>query len=79
VHFVTPVLDHGPIIVQAVVPVLDGDDESSLAQRVLAQEHQIYPMAVRWFAEGRLRLLDGQVELNAAQDGAGVLISPLVH
>jgi phosphoribosylglycinamide formyltransferase-1 len=79
VHFVTPMLDHGPIIVQAVVPVLDGDDEASLGQRVLIQEHQIYPMAVRWFAEGRLRLLDETVELNAVQDGAGVLISPSVH
>ena len=73
VHFVTPTLDHGPIIVQAVVPVLDGDDEVSLAQRVLTQEHQIYPMAVRWFAEGRLRLLDERVELRAVQDGAGAL------
>lgn len=79
VHFVTPTLDHGPIIVQAVVPVLDGDDEVSLAQRVLTQEHQIYPMAVRWFAEGRLRLLDERVELTAVQDGVGALISPSVH
>lgn len=79
VHFVTPTLDHGPIIVQAVVPVVDGDDEASLAQRVLTQEHQIYPMAVRWFAEGRLRLLDERVELNAVQDGSGALISPSVH
>ena len=79
VHFVTPALDHGPIIVQAVVPVLDGDDEASLAQRVLIQEHQIYPMAVRWFAEGRLRLIDERVELRAVQDGAGTLISPSVH
>ena len=79
VHFVTLALDHGPIIVQAVVPVLDGDDEASLAQRVLIQEHQIYPMAVRWFAEGRLRLRDERVELNAVQDGSGALISPSVH
>ena len=79
VHFVTPALDHGPIIVQAVVPVLNGDDEASLAQRVLIQEHQIYPMAVRWFAEGRLRLLDERVELDAVQDGADALISPSVH
>jgi phosphoribosylglycinamide formyltransferase-1 len=83
VHFVTAALDHGPIIVQAAVPVIDGDDEASLAARVLAQEHQIYPLAVRWFAEGRLRLAGERVELiesidfAAAQDGAGVLISPL--
>lgn len=79
VHFVTPALDHGPIIVQAVVPVLDGDDEASLAQRVLVQEHQVYPLAVRWFAEGRLQLVDDRVVLNAAQDSADALISPLVH
>jgi len=79
VHFVTPALDHGPIIVQAAVPVLDADDEASLAARVLAQEHTLYPLAVRWFAEGRLRLVDGRVRLDAAQDGAGALIAPLVR
>lgn len=79
VHFVTPALDHGPIIVQAAVPVLDGDDESSLAARVLAQEHQIYPLAVRWFAEGRLQLVDGKVVLEAAQENASALISPLLR
>ena len=78
VHFVTPELDHGPVIVQAAVPVLDADDEATLAARVLAQEHQIYLLAVRWFAEGRLRLQGGRVALDAAQDGAGVLISPAV-
>ncbi len=56
VHFVTPTLDCGPIIVQAVVPVIDGDDEAVLGARVLAQEHRIYPQAVRWFVDGRLRL-----------------------
>jgi phosphoribosylglycinamide formyltransferase-1 len=78
VHFVTPDLDHGPVIVQAAVPVLDGDDESALAARVLAREHQIFPLAVRWFAEGRLHLNDGRVTLDAPQDGSGVLISPPV-
>ena len=58
VHFVTPALDHGPVIIQAAVPVLDSDDEATLAARVLRQEHRIYPQAVRWFAEGRLRLDD---------------------
>ncbi|MFZ2853396.1 MAG: phosphoribosylglycinamide formyltransferase [Rhodocyclaceae bacterium] len=76
VHFVTPALDHGPVIVQAAVPVLDGDDEASLGARVLAQEHQVYPLAVRWFAEGRLRLVDGRVQLAAAQDATASLISP---
>jgi len=56
VHFVTPTLDCGPIIVQAVVPVLPDDDEARLAGRVLAQEHRIYPQAVRWFVDGRLTL-----------------------
>ncbi|MBL8523944.1 MAG: phosphoribosylglycinamide formyltransferase, partial [Betaproteobacteria bacterium] len=51
VHFVTPKLDHGPIIIQAAVPVLSGDDEASLAARVLTQEHTIYPQALRWLAE----------------------------
>ncbi|MBJ9977173.1 phosphoribosylglycinamide formyltransferase [Pseudomonas sp. S75] len=66
VHFVTEELDGGPLVVQAVVAVAPSDDAQSLAQRVHRQEHQIYPLAVRWFAEGRLRLgergalLDGQ-------------------
>ncbi|MDE2146380.1 MAG: phosphoribosylglycinamide formyltransferase [Burkholderiales bacterium] len=61
VHFVTPELDHGPIVMQGVVPVRPGDDEAALAARVLATEHAIYPLAVRWFVEGRLRLHDGLV------------------
>jgi phosphoribosylglycinamide formyltransferase-1 len=76
VHFVTPSLDHGPIIVQAAVPVLDGDDEASLAARVLAQEHCVYPLAIRWLAEGRVRLVEGRVFLDTPQDGAAVLVSP---
>jgi phosphoribosylglycinamide formyltransferase 1 len=56
VHFVTAELDGGPAVLQARVPVLPGDDESTLAGRVLVQEHRIYPLAIRWFAEGRLRL-----------------------
>ncbi len=78
VHFVTPSLDHGPIIVQAAVPVLDGDDEQTLSARVLAQEHRIYPLAVRWFAEDRLRLVGGHVVLDAPQESAAVLIAPRV-
>ena len=61
VHFVTPQLDHGPIIVQAAVPVLKEDTDDSLAARVLAQEHRIYPMALKWLAEGRLELMAGDV------------------
>ncbi|WP_457790040.1 phosphoribosylglycinamide formyltransferase [Pseudomonas sp. PL-6] len=66
VHFVTEELDGGPLVVQAVLPIAADDSADSLAQRVHRQEHQIYPLAVRWFAEGRLRLgaqgamLDGQ-------------------
>lgn len=66
VHFVTEELDGGPLVVQAVLPVRADDTPDSLAQRVHQAEHQIYPLAVRWFAEGRLRLgpqgclLDGQ-------------------
>lgn len=61
VHFVTPELDHGPIVVQGVVPVLPGDDEHTLAERVLAREHVIYPLALRWFVHGQLRLAGGLV------------------
>jgi phosphoribosylglycinamide formyltransferase-1 len=61
VHFVTPELDHGPIVMQSVVPVHAGDDEQALAARVLATEHVIYPLAVRWFVEGRLHVEDGIV------------------
>ena len=65
VHFVTPALDHGPIIAQAAVPVLDSDDEESLAARVLAEEHRILPQAVGWFAHGRLVVADGRVCIAA--------------
>jgi phosphoribosylglycinamide formyltransferase 1 len=61
VHFVTPQLDHGPIVMQSAVPVLAGDDEDTLAARVLATEHVIYPQAVRWFVEGRLVVEQGLV------------------
>ncbi|HET9976765.1 MAG TPA: phosphoribosylglycinamide formyltransferase [Burkholderiaceae bacterium] len=61
VHFVTPALDHGPIVIQAAVPVLPGDDEVALAERVLAREHVIYPRAVRWFVSGQLRVERGVV------------------
>lgn len=76
VHFVTPALDHGPVVVQAAVPVLDGDDEATLAARVLQQEHLVYPLAVRWFAEGRLTLEGGRVRLAAERPFPATLISP---
>jgi phosphoribosylglycinamide formyltransferase-1 len=61
VHFVTPDLDDGPIIIQAAVPVLAQDNASTLATRVLQQEHRIYPLAVRWFVEGQLQVEQGRV------------------
>lgn len=60
VHFVTPELDGGPPVVQASIPIEAGDTEASLAKRVLIQEHVIYPLAVRWFAEGKLVLREGE-------------------
>jgi phosphoribosylglycinamide formyltransferase-1 len=61
VHFVTKDLDHGPIVIQAQVPVRAGDTPGSLAARVLQQEHVIYPRAVRWFLDGLLSVRDGKV------------------
>jgi len=63
VHFVTADLDHGPIVVQAAVPVRAGDDADALAARVLRQEHVIYPRAVRWFLEDRLSIANGIVRV----------------
>jgi len=64
VHFVTPQVDHGPIIAQAAVPVRPGDTEAMLAARVLAQEHLLYPLSLRWCVEGRLVVHDGLVRLQ---------------
>lgn len=67
VHFVTPELDGGPPVLQARVPVLEGDTADTLAARVIVQEHRIYPLAAQWFVQGRLRLgedgayLDGEL------------------
>lgn len=67
VHFVTAELDHGAIVMQAAVPVLPGDDATTLAARVLNAEHRIYPQSVRWFVEGAL-VWDGEVVRH--RDGA---------
>lgn len=64
VHFVTAQLDHGPIVIQAAVPVRADDTPATLAARVLAQEHRIYPQAIRWFAEGRLLNQHGRVNVR---------------
>lgn len=70
VHFVTPTLDCGPIVIQAVVPVLPGDDEDALAARVLVQEHRIYPQAVSWFVADRLSIdAAGRVDVRAETAG----------
>ena len=66
VHFVTHEVDVGPIIVQATVPVLPNDTPDILAARVLEQEHRIYPLAIKWFFEGRLSIRDGKVLLDGA-------------
>ena len=76
VHFVTPSLDCGPIVVQAAVPVLPGDTEADLAARVLVQEHIVYPGAARWFLEGRLSIADGRVRLADAAVSADALRGP---
>ena len=76
VHFVTGELDGGPIIAQAAVPVLAGDTETTLAARVLVQEHLLYPQVVRWFVDGRLALRDGRAVLrgDAAPDSAALCV-----
>lgn len=65
VHFVTSELDHGPIIAQAAVPVLEDDNEASLAARVLIEEHRILAQAIRWFSAGRLVVAAGRVRINS--------------
>ncbi|OLL30023.1 phosphoribosylglycinamide formyltransferase [Burkholderia sp. SRS-W-2-2016] len=67
VHFVTSQLDHGPIVAQSAVPVVAGDTPATLAERVLATEHIIYPRAVRWFVEGRLALDGLRVTLTPSE------------
>jgi phosphoribosylglycinamide formyltransferase-1 len=76
VHFVRPEMDTGPIIVQAAVPVLPGDDAARLAARVLAAEHRAYPLALRLVAEGRTRIIDGRVEIAGAPSWAETLLNP---
>jgi len=77
VHFVTPELDSGPIVIQAAVPVHGGDSEETLAARVLEAEHRIYPQAARWLAEGRLEFsAAGTVQVRDATGSPECLISP---
>jgi len=74
VHFVTADLDHGPIIGQAIVPVRADDSEASLSARVLAQEHRLYPLAVRWLVQGQLERRDGLVR---QREGVSQLLLPV--
>ncbi|MGD8587968.1 MAG: phosphoribosylglycinamide formyltransferase [Chromatiales bacterium] len=77
VHFVTEELDGGPLVVQAQVPVMPEDDAERLAARVLEREHQIYPLAIKWFAEGRLSLnAQGQVVLDGEALAGPVVFAP---
>ncbi len=79
VHFVTPELDGGPVVLQARVPVLAGDDEDTLAARVLRQEHIIYPRVVGWFATGRLVLRDDAVCLDGRRIEAPLLLDAVTE
>lgn len=74
VHFVTADMDAGPTICQAAVPVLDGDTTETLAKRVLAVEHKIYPLALKWLAEGKLRVVDGKCIIDNARVPDGVTV-----
>ena len=76
VHFVTEGVDEGPIILQAAVPILDGDTPDTLAARILEQEHKIYPRAVQLFAEGRLRVEGRRVFIEAGKPKGEAVISP---
>ncbi|MBU1040926.1 MAG: phosphoribosylglycinamide formyltransferase [Proteobacteria bacterium] len=67
VHFVDEIMDHGPVIIQAAVPALPGDDHEGLAARILKLEHCIYPQAVSWLAQGRLSVRDRHVHVQGAQ------------
>ncbi len=69
VHFVTAELDHGPVVIQAAVPVREGDTPQTLAARVLRQEHVIYPRAVRWFLDGKLVIEGGRVRVEDEKAG----------
>jgi len=76
VHFVRPAMDDGPIIVQAAVAIVNGDTPASLAERVLAEEHKIYPLALRLIAEGRTTVAGGRVIIDGADAAKAALINP---
>lgn len=74
VHLVTEDMDAGPIVCQAAVPVVPGDTAETLAARVLTVEHKIYPLALKWLAEGTLRLVDGKCKIEGARVPDGVTV-----
>ena len=76
IHFVRPAMDDGPILAQAVVPVHSGDDAQSLAARVLALEHRLYPWSVCMIAAGKVRVSGGRVHLDGAESPTGALFNP---
>lgn len=77
VHLVTAGVDEGPILAQAAVPVLADDSEASLAARVLAQEHRLYPAALGWLAAGRVALHGGGAAIAGVAPAQGALANPL--
>lgn len=79
VHFVDEGVDSGPIIIQAVVPVNDGDTVEDLRKRILAEEHRIYPHAIRMFAEGRLRISGRRVSVRDGEAATGAFENPPVN
>jgi phosphoribosylglycinamide formyltransferase 1 len=76
VHFVVPKVDSGPILAQAAVPVREDDTAETLAARVLAAEHRIYPLALKLLAEGRVRIVDGRCRIEGHEEIDGVLLVP---
>jgi phosphoribosylglycinamide formyltransferase, formyltetrahydrofolate-dependent len=76
VHYVRPEMDEGPILVQAAVPVLPGDDAHALAERVLESEHRIYPQAIRLIAEGRTRVEGDRVEISGLVTALPAVVNP---
>ena len=70
VHLVTEDLDAGPIVAQAAVPVMPGDSVETLSDRILEQEHRLYPLALRWFAERRARVVNGHVHIDSEETQA---------
>lgn len=78
VHFVDEGMDTGPIIIQAVVPIRDDDTAQTLGARILREEHRIYPQALQYLAEGRLKIVDYRVLLDPASPGSGALRNPAV-